>query len=63
MERARALAGELEELGYGAIWIPDTLGRDPLVGVALLLDATTRISVATGIANIYGRGPVAMAAG
>ena len=36
--RARALAAELEELGYGAIWIPDAIGRDPLVHAALLLE-------------------------
>src|SRR5437764_214038 len=33
--RARTLATELEELGYGAIWIPDAVGRDPLVHAAL----------------------------
>ena len=41
--RARALAAELEELGYGAIWIPDAIGRDPLVHAALLLSGTGRI--------------------
>jgi probable F420-dependent oxidoreductase len=61
--RARELAAELEELGYGAIWVPDAIGRDPLVHAALLLDGTTRIAVATGIAQIYGRDAMSMAAG
>jgi probable F420-dependent oxidoreductase len=63
MARARELAAELQELGYGAIWVPDAVGRDPLVHAALLLEATRRIAVGTGIAQIYGRDPLAMNAG
>jgi probable F420-dependent oxidoreductase len=61
--RAREVAAGLEELGYGAIWVPDAVGRDPLVHAALLLGGTTRIAVGTGIAQIYGRDPLAMTAG
>jgi probable F420-dependent oxidoreductase len=39
------------------------VGRDPLVSSYLLLSGTERITVATGIANIYGRDPMAMNAG
>lgn len=60
---ARQRAAELDELGYGALWLPDTVGRDPLVAATLLLDATDRMPVATGIASIYGRDPLAMRAG
>ena len=63
MARARELAAELQELGYGAIWVPDAVGRDPLLHAALLLDATTRIAVGTGIAQIYGRDSLTMNAG
>lgn len=63
MARAREVAAELQEMGYGAIWIPDAVGRDPLVHAALLLDATTRIAVGTGIAQIYGRDAMTMNAG
>ena len=63
MARARELAAELQDLGYGAIWVPDAVGRDPLVHAALLLDATTRITVGTGIAQIYGRDAMTMNAG
>jgi probable F420-dependent oxidoreductase len=61
--RARELAAELEELGYGAIWVPDAVGRDPIVHAALLLGGTSRITVATGIAQIYGRDAMTMTGG
>ena len=61
--RAREVVAELEELGYGAIWIPDAVGRDPLVHAALLLGGTNRIAVGTGIAQIYGRDPMTMIGG
>ncbi|MHA6794043.1 TIGR03620 family F420-dependent LLM class oxidoreductase [Pseudonocardia bannensis] len=57
--RARELAAELEELGYGALWIPEVAGRDPFVHLALLLSATRRLIGATGIANIWARDAVA----
>ncbi|HEY2203608.1 MAG TPA: LLM class F420-dependent oxidoreductase [Pseudonocardia sp.] len=57
--RARELAGELEELGYGALWIPEVAGRDPFVHLALLLSSTSRLIGATGIANIWARDPLA----
>lgn len=57
------LARHLEQLDFGALWIPDALTRDPLVSAALLLSATSRLHVATGIASIHGRDPAAMAAG
>lgn len=53
---------EAEELGYGAIWIPEAVGRDPFVTATHLLGATNSIKLATGIANIYARDPMTMAA-
>ena len=52
---------EAESLGYGAMWIPETIGRDPFITATRLLDGTTTIAVATGIANIYARDPLTMA--
>jgi probable F420-dependent oxidoreductase len=60
---ARELAAEIEALGYGAVWVPDAVGRDPLVHAALLLSGTDRIVVGTGIAQIWGRDPMSMNAG
>ena len=51
---------ELEELGYGAVWTPEAVGRDPLSASAILLAGSERIVVATGIASIYSRDPMNM---
>src|SRR6266478_721426 len=61
--KAQDAAGELEELAYGAIWFGEAAGREALTHAGLLLAATRRIMIATGIANIYARDPVTMAAG
>ena len=43
---------ELEALGYSAVWIPD-VGGDLFSSVQRLLDATSRLTVATGILNVW----------
>jgi probable F420-dependent oxidoreductase len=60
---ARAAAAELEELGFKALWISDARRREVLTNASLLLGATSRLVVATGIASIYGRDPMTMAFG
>jgi probable F420-dependent oxidoreductase len=60
---ARDAAAELEDLGYSAIWLPEAVGREPFVNSALLLGATERIVVATGIASVWARDAMTMAAG
>jgi probable F420-dependent oxidoreductase len=59
--RVQEAATELGELGFGALWFGEAFGREALTTAGLLLAGTKRIVVATGIANIYGRDPVAMA--
>lgn len=53
--RARELAAEIEEIGYPTLWIPEMVGREPFVSSSLLLSATERLVMATGIASIYAR--------
>ncbi len=61
---AGAAARELEALGYPVVWIPETLGNKEIFShAAILLAGTTRIAVASGIANIHARDPMAMANG
>ncbi|MGH9139070.1 MAG: LLM class F420-dependent oxidoreductase [Acidimicrobiales bacterium] len=60
---ARQAAQAVAELGYGALWIAEAVGREPFAASAVLLAATDRLPVATGIANIYARDPMTMAAG
>lgn len=49
-----------EELGYGTLWVPEAVGRDPFVLLTVLARETRSLRLATGIANIYARDPMAM---
>jgi probable F420-dependent oxidoreductase len=51
----------LEQIGYGSVWIPDMFGREIYVTAAHLLANTSRITVATGVAHVYGRDAIATA--
>jgi probable F420-dependent oxidoreductase len=57
-ERSGEVASELESLGYSALWIPEAWGREAFTSAGLLLGATSRMVVATGIASIWGRDAV-----
>ena len=59
---AAAFAKRVEGWGYGAMWIPEAMGRNVLVHSSWLLANTTALTIATGIANIYARDAMAMAA-
>ncbi|TQM35141.1 TIGR03620 family F420-dependent LLM class oxidoreductase [Pseudonocardia cypriaca] len=59
--RVREAAAEIEELGYGAIWYGEAFGRDTVSQGWLLLSATRRLTVASGIANVALRDPMALA--
>ena len=56
--RSGEIASELESLGYSALWIPEAWGREAFTNSSLLLSATSRIKIATGIANIWARDAV-----
>jgi probable F420-dependent oxidoreductase len=55
-------AAELEQLGFGAVWVPD-LGGPVFDAVERLLASTRRLSVATGILNVWMHEPEEVAAG
>ncbi len=55
--KAAEIAQRIESLGYAALWIPETVGRHPLVHAGWLLSHTKELIVATGIASIYHREP------
>ncbi len=57
---AAGFAKRVEDLGYGALWLPETMGRDPFTHIAHLADQTRSLVFATGIANIHHRHPGAM---
>ena len=47
----------IENLGYSTLWIPETIGKSPMVQSSWLLSNTKTLNLATGIANIYHREP------
>ena len=49
---AATFAAELEQLGYSALWIPD-VGGDLFTPLGNLLGATTTVTIATGILNVW----------
>jgi probable F420-dependent oxidoreductase len=59
---AADFARRIEAWGYGALWIPEALGREVFSASAWLLANTSALIVASGIANIYARDPAASAA-
>jgi len=61
-KQVREAIAELEELGWGSLWFWEVFGREALTSAGLLLCATRRMVVASGIANMWTRDPVAMAA-
>lgn len=60
---AAQAAKRIEALGYGALWIPEAVGRHPFVLASWLLANTDKLVIATGIANIYHREPGVTLAG
>jgi probable F420-dependent oxidoreductase len=56
------VVAELEELGYGSLWIGESVYREPLTHAGFLLASTQRMVIATGIASIWARDPFTMTA-
>ncbi len=59
---AAAFTARVAELGYGTLWLPEAVGRDPFALIAWLSARTERIAFCTGIANIYARDAMTMRA-
>lgn len=51
--QAAEAAAELDELGFGALWIPGGIDDQVLGDVDRLLSATKRMTIATGIINVW----------
>jgi probable F420-dependent oxidoreductase len=41
-------------LGFGALWVPETVGREPFTLVGMLASDTSRIVLGTSIVSIWG---------
>jgi probable F420-dependent oxidoreductase len=51
---ARAHARRVEALGYGTLWVPETVGREPFTLLGLLAGETERLVLGTSIVGIWG---------
>lgn len=61
-EEQRDVVQELEALGYGAIWFPGGPAEGAFAHARALLDASTRLAVATGIISIWSGDAAAVGA-
>lgn len=53
--KVKEVVSELDEAGWPTLWIPETVSRDPFVSAAMMLEASTNMKLATGIASIWAR--------
>jgi probable F420-dependent oxidoreductase len=53
----RRLLGKVEELGFSTFWYPEALGYESLSIASFMLANTSRLIIASSIANIYARDP------
>jgi probable F420-dependent oxidoreductase len=53
----RRLLGKVEELGFSTFWYPEALGYESLSIAGFMLANTSRLIIASSIANIYARDP------
>jgi probable F420-dependent oxidoreductase len=58
----RAMAAELEALGFGTVWLPGGVDDGVIAALDTLLDATAHLTLATGIVNIWKHEPAELAA-
>ncbi len=54
VEELRAYARRAEELGFGTLWVPETVGRHPFTLLGMLAGGTSSITLGTSIVGIYG---------
>lgn len=54
IEDARAYTHRVDELGFGTLWVPETVGREPFTLLGLLAEQTTSILLGTSIVSIWG---------
>ncbi|MEX1073291.1 MAG: LLM class flavin-dependent oxidoreductase [Chloroflexota bacterium] len=54
IEGVRAYARRVDELGYGTLWVPETVGREPFALLGLLAGETSQVRLGTSIVGIWG---------
>jgi probable F420-dependent oxidoreductase len=54
IDAARAYARRVDELGFGTLWVPETVGREPFTLLGLLAAETTELRLGTSIVSVWG---------
>ena len=54
IDAARAYVRRADELRYGTLWVPETVGREPFTLLGLLAGETRRMWIGTSIVSIWG---------
>jgi len=49
----------VEQLGYGALWVPEIMGREIFSLSSSVLSQTARLTIGTGVAIAYTYEPIA----
>ena len=57
---AQSALRSAEDAGWPTLWLPESLGREVLSLATACLASTSRLVVATGIANLWARDPLAL---
>ena len=50
--KVRDVVQEIEGLGFGTYWYPETVGREAFVNATMILGASSKLKAATGIASM-----------
>jgi probable F420-dependent oxidoreductase len=54
IDAAREYARRVDALGYGTLWVPETVGREPFTLLGLLAAETSEVNLGTSIVGIWG---------
>ena len=63
MKKAQEGIAQVEEMGFSTVWVPEAVLREPFASTSLLLSATKKMVLATGIASLHARTAQTMNAG
>ena len=63
MAKAQEAIAQVEQMGFSTVWVPEAVLREPFASTSLLLSATKKMVLATGIASLHARTAQTMNAG
>ena len=61
LQQVQDVVADLEAQGWGTLWFHEAAGREAVIAAATYLQASQRMTIATGIASIYARDAMAAA--